>query len=152
MSDIEEQGETEFGQFGALTAEQEAIVNAFAEMVRNGQIPVQTQVPRHNEGGTNNGEGGNGDPNQVEDTQERLGDEMETESLRINLQHITSVRNISTFGYISFEITYGEGRRYYFSYQRRNKWRTSLQNRYHGQRYDFVVTGWNLPCWKIHCE
>ena len=55
-------------------------------MVRNGQIPVQTQAPRHNEGGINNGEGGNGDPNQVEDTQERLGDEMETESLRINLQ------------------------------------------------------------------
>ena len=87
MSDIEEQGETEFCQFGALTAEQEAIVNAFAEMVRNGQIPVQIQVPRHNEGGKNNGEGGNGDSNQVEDTQERLGDEMETESLRINLQH-----------------------------------------------------------------
>ena len=87
MSDIEEQGETEFGQFGALTAEQQAIVNAFAEMVRNGQIPVQTQAPRRNEGGINNGEGGNGDPNQVEDTQERLGDEMETESLRINLQH-----------------------------------------------------------------
>ena len=61
MSDIEEQGETEFGQFGALTA----VVNAFAEMVRNGQIPVQTQAPRHNEGGINNGEGGNGDPNQV---------------------------------------------------------------------------------------
>ncbi len=86
MSNIEEQGETEFGQFGALTAEQQAIVNAFVEMVRNGQIPVQTQAPRHNEGRINNGEGGNGDPNQVEDTQERLGDEMETESLRINLQ------------------------------------------------------------------
>ncbi len=87
MSDIEEQGATQFGQFGALTAEQQAIVNAFAEMVRNGQIPVQTQVPRHTEGGTNNGEGGNGDSNQVEYPQERLGDEMETESLRINLQH-----------------------------------------------------------------
>ena len=75
-----------FGQFEALTAEQQAIVNAFAEMVRNGQIPVQTQAPRRNEGGINNGEGGNGDPNQVEDIQERLGDEMETESLRVNLQ------------------------------------------------------------------
>ena len=87
MSDIEEQGETEFGQFGALTAEQQAIVNAFAEMVRNGQIPVQTQAPRHNEGGTNNGEGGNGDSNQVEDPQECLGDEMEADSLRIETQH-----------------------------------------------------------------
>ncbi len=67
MSDIEEQGAVKFGQFRALTAEQQAIVNAFAEMVRNGQIHVQTQVPRHNEGGTNNGEGGNGDSNQVED-------------------------------------------------------------------------------------
>ena len=92
MSDIEKQGETEFGQFEALAAEQQAIVSAFAEMVRNGQIPVQTQAPRHNEGGINNREGGNGDPNQFEDTQERLGDEMETESLRIDLQQSHHIR------------------------------------------------------------
>ena len=65
-------------------------------MVRNGQIPVQTQAPRRNEGGINNGEGGNGDPNQVEDTQERLGDKMETESLRINLQHMADQRRYSS--------------------------------------------------------
>ncbi len=75
-----------FCQFGAMTTEQHAIVNAFAEIVRNGQIPVQTQAPRHNEGGTSNGEGGNGDSTQVEDPLERLGDEAETESLRIESQ------------------------------------------------------------------
>ena len=76
-----------FGQFGALTAKQHAIVNAFAEMVRNGQISVQTQAPRHNEGSTSKGEGGNCDSYQVENPLERLGDEMETESLRIEMQH-----------------------------------------------------------------
>ncbi len=66
---------------------QHAIVNASAEMVRNSQIPVQTQARRHSEGGTSNGEGGNGDSNQVEDPQECLGDEMEADSLRIETQH-----------------------------------------------------------------
>ena len=89
MSDIEKQQATKFGQFGALTAEQQAIVDAFAETVRNGRIPVQTQAPRHNEGGPRNGEGGNGDSNQVEYPQEGLGEEMETESLRIETQHFT---------------------------------------------------------------
>ena len=56
-------------------------------MVRNGQIPKQTQAPRHNEGGTSSGEGGNSDSNQDKDPQARLGDEVETESLRIETQH-----------------------------------------------------------------
>ncbi len=46
--DIEEEGG--MSQFGALTVEQHVMVNAFAEMVRKGQILVPSGVPRHNEG------------------------------------------------------------------------------------------------------
>ena len=36
MSDLEEQVASDLGGFGALTTEQQALVNAFAEMVRRG--------------------------------------------------------------------------------------------------------------------
>ena len=87
MSDIEKPGAIEFGQFEILTAEQQAIVNAFAEMVWNGPIPVQTQAPRHNEGGISNGEGGNVDSTQFEDLGNPVDREIETESLKVELQH-----------------------------------------------------------------
>ena len=50
MSDIEERDASHLGQFGALTAEQQAMVNAFAEMVRRGQVPVPSGEPSHIKG------------------------------------------------------------------------------------------------------
>ena len=50
MSDIEKRDASDLGQFGALTAEQQAMVNAFAEMVRRGQVPVPSGEPSHIKG------------------------------------------------------------------------------------------------------
>ncbi len=65
MFDIEEQRASKFGQFRALTAEQQVMVNAFTQMVRKGQIPMTSEAPRHNEGDIPQGEGGNVDSTQL---------------------------------------------------------------------------------------
>ena len=87
MSDIEERDASDLGQFGALTAEQQAMVNAFAEMVRRGQVPVPSGEPSHIKGDLPLEEGDKRDSTQVDDSRERLGDDMEIESLRVELQH-----------------------------------------------------------------
>ena len=87
MSNIEERDASDLGQFGALTVEQQAMVNAFAEMVRRGQVPVPSGEPSHIKGDLPLEEGDKRDSTQVDDSRERLGDEMETESLRVELQH-----------------------------------------------------------------
>ena len=76
----------DLGQFGALTAEQQAMVNAFAEMVRRGQVPVPSGEPSHTKGDLPLEEGDKRDSTQIDDSRERLGDDMETESLRVELQ------------------------------------------------------------------
>ena len=92
MSDIEKRDASNLGQFGALTAEQQAMVNAFAEMVRRGQVPVPSGEPSHIKGDLPLEEGDKRDSTQVDDSRERLGDEMETESLRVELQqHVVLV-------------------------------------------------------------
>ncbi len=48
---------------------------------------VQTQAPRHNEGGTSNGEGGNVYSTQLEDLGNPVDHEIATESLKVDLQH-----------------------------------------------------------------
>ena len=87
MANLEEQVETEFAEFGALTAEQQALVNAFAEMVRKGQVPIPNQAPRDNEGGPSNGDGANVDSTQLDDLGDPNEEAMETGSLRISAQH-----------------------------------------------------------------
>ena len=86
MSDLEEQVASELGEFGALTTEQQALVNAFAEMVRRGQVPIPSGPPSQSQGGLPLGESGNDDSNQAKDSLEHLDDQMETESLRVELQ------------------------------------------------------------------
>ena len=86
MSDLEEQVASELGELGVLTTEQQALVNAFAEMVRRGQVPIPSGAPSQSQGGLPLGEGGNDDSNQAKDSLERLDDQMETESLRVELQ------------------------------------------------------------------
>ena len=87
MANLEEQVEFKFAKFGALTAEQHALVNAFAEMVRKGQVPIPNQAPRHNEGGPSNGDGANVDSTQLDDLGDPNEEAMETGSLRISAQH-----------------------------------------------------------------
>ena len=87
MANLEEQVETEFAEFGALTAEQQALVNAFAKMVRKGQVPIPNQAPRDNEGGPSNGDGANVDSTQLDDLGDPNEEAMETGSLRISAQH-----------------------------------------------------------------
>ncbi len=62
------------------------MVNAFAEMVRKGQVLLTSGVPSHNQGDLPLGEGGNDDSTQVEDPIKRLDDKVETKSLRAELQ------------------------------------------------------------------
>ena len=69
-----------------LTAEQQALVNAFAEMVRKGQVPIPNQAPRDNEGGPSNGDGANVDSTQLDDLGDPNEEAMETGSLRISAQ------------------------------------------------------------------
>ena len=88
MSDLEEQVASDLGEFGALTTEQQALVNAFAEMVRRGRVPIPRGGSSQNQGDLPLGEGGDDDSTQVEDPMERLDDKVETESLRIELQHV----------------------------------------------------------------
>ena len=78
---------SEFGQFGALITKQHAMVNAFVEMVKNGQTTVQSEVPRHNEGVLPQEEGNKMDSNQVENIRKANDKVMEMESLRVELQH-----------------------------------------------------------------
>ncbi len=85
MSDIEKRDASDLGQFGARAAEQQAMVNAFAEMVRKGQVSGTSGVPSHNQGDLPLGEGNNDDSTQVEDPMEHLDEKVETESLRVEL-------------------------------------------------------------------
>ena len=93
MSDIEERDASDLGQFGALTAEQQAMVNAFAEMVRRGQVPVPSGEPSHIKGDLPLEEGDKRESTQIDDSRERLGDDMETESLRVELQQPGLAKN-----------------------------------------------------------
>jgi hypothetical protein len=86
MSDIEERDASDLGQFGALTTEQQALVNAFAEMVRKGQVPIPSGDPSNNQGNLPLEEGGGLNSTQVERDME---DGIESESLRVELQHLT---------------------------------------------------------------
>ena len=89
MSDLEEQVASHLRAFGALTTEQQALVNAFAEMVRRGQVPIPRGGSSQNQGGLPQGEEGNDNSTQVENPMERLDDKVETDSLRIELQQMT---------------------------------------------------------------
>jgi hypothetical protein len=44
MANLEEQVETEFAEFGALTAEQQALVNAFAKWCGKGKFRYQIKL------------------------------------------------------------------------------------------------------------
>ena len=83
MSDIEERDASDLGQFGALSTEQQALVNAFAEMVRKGQVLIPSGDPSNNQGNLPL-EGGGLNSTQVERDME---DGIESESLRVELQH-----------------------------------------------------------------
>ena len=56
MSNIEEHDASDLGQFGSLTAEQQAMVNAFAEMIRKGQVSTIGGASNQNQGDGTQGE------------------------------------------------------------------------------------------------
>ena len=91
MYDIEKQGRSEFGQFGAFTIEQQAMVNAFEKMVGKGRIPVPSGAPRHNEGDVPQGDCGNVESTQVEVLGDPIDHGMETKSLKVRFQHLHSL-------------------------------------------------------------
>ena len=102
MFDIEEQGESEFGQFGALIVEQQAMVSRFCRGGKKGSNldfveVVPSRAPRHNEGEMPQGEGGNVDSTQFEDLGNPIDHGMETESLKVELQHLREPWNPKFF-------------------------------------------------------
>ncbi len=57
-------------------------------MVRKGQVPVPSGVPSHNQGDLPLEEDGRLDSTQMEQVERGVGDEVEIESLRVELQQI----------------------------------------------------------------
>ena len=85
MSDLGKHDASEFAQFGALTVEQQAFVNAFVEMVRKGQIQVASGGPSVNQSDLQQEDGVRLDSTQVEHVDRGLGDDIQTESLNVGL-------------------------------------------------------------------
>ena len=87
MSDIEEHDASELGQFGSLTAEQQAMVNAFAEMIRTGQVPTIGGASNQSQGVGTQGEGARMDSTQVGNPTDLEEENRDNGSLRIETQH-----------------------------------------------------------------
>ena len=89
MSDIEEHDASELGQFGSLTAEQQAMVNAFAEMIRTGQVPTIGGASNQSQGVGTQGEGARMDSTQVGNPTDLEEENRDNGSLRIETQHLS---------------------------------------------------------------